>query len=314
MPLILGLDTSNYTTSAALFDTDQNTLKCEKRLLPVKSGECGLRQSDAVFHHTRQLPEIINRLFNGIDKTVDIVCASEAPRGCDGSYMPCFLVGSGSALSISSACGAEYIGTNHQLGHIFAACYSAGRFDLITRHKQFIAFHISGGTTDCMLISFKGCEPEVTLLASSKDLKAGQAVDRVGVMLGLDFPCGLALEDLAMKSKRLFNTKVKLIGADCSLSGIENKCKDMLNRNEPREDIAAFCLDYIYKVVFEMTSYQIRSLGKLPVIFAGGVMSNVMIRKRIERDFDNAHFAQREFSCDNAYGVCLYAAYKKGLM
>ncbi len=314
MPLILGLDTSNYTTSAALFDTDKNVLKCEKRLLPVKSGECGLRQSDAVFHHTRHLPKLLDRLFENSDKTVDIVCASEAPRGCKDSYMPCFLVGCGTARSISCASGAEYIGTNHQSGHIFAACYSAGMFELITHGKPFLSFHISGGTTDCVLVSFENKEPSFTLLASSKDLKAGQAVDRVGVMLGLDFPCGLALEKLASDSKRQFNTVVRLIGPDCSLSGIENKCKDMLKRNEPKEDIAAFCLDCIYKAVFEMACFQQKSLGNLPVIFAGGVMSNGIIRKRMECDLENAHFAQREFSCDNAYGVCLYAAYKKGLM
>lgn len=314
MSLILGLDTSNYTTSAALFDTDKKTLKCEKQLLPVKSGERGLRQSDAVFHHTRRIPTILERLYDGCDTKTDIVCASEKPRRDKDSYMPCFLVGSSTGKSISLASGAEYIPTDHQTGHILAACYSSGKLELITKHKPFIAFHISGGTTDCMLVSFDGEALTIKPLSSSKDLKAGQAVDRVGVMLGIDFPCGYELEMLASGSSRHFDTKIRLINGDCSLSGVENKCRDMLSRGEPREDIAAFCLDFVYKTIYEMAEYQIGKLGKLPIIFAGGVMSNALIRKRLESDFDTAYFASRDFSCDNAYGVCLYAAYVKGLI
>lgn len=62
MAQILGIDTSNYTTSAALLDLETGEVHQEKQLLPVKVGEVGLRQSDAVFHHTRQLPELLERL------------------------------------------------------------------------------------------------------------------------------------------------------------------------------------------------------------------------------------------------------------
>lgn len=315
MSLILGIDTSNYTTSTALYDTVSKVLISEKMLLPVKSGERGIRQSDAVFHHTKQLPEVMNKLMSNVTKRVDLVCASVSPTGQDGSYMPCFLVGSNAAECISYAAKCEYIKTTHQLGHIFAAAYSAKRFDLIINRQPFLAFHVSGGTTDCVYVDFdQGGKISLSLIGKSHDLKAGQAVDRVGVMLGLNFPCGSELERLAEKSNRNYKINLKLIDSECSLSGVENKCMEMFLKGDSKEDIAAFCIEYIYTALRLMTQYQIKRFGDIPIIFAGGVMSNKIIAEKIKSEFKNTFFAKPDFSCDNAYGVCLYAAYKKGLI
>lgn len=315
MSLILGIDTSNYTTSAALYDTESKKLVCEKMLLPVKRGERGIRQSDAVFHHTKQLPEVMKRLISNITQPIDLVCASVSPTEQKDSYMPCFLVGSNTAECISYAANCEYIKTTHQSGHIFAAVYSAKRFDLILDRQPFLAFHVSGGTTDCVYVNFdQNGEIEMLLVANSKDLKAGQAVDRVGVMLGLDFPCGKELEKLAEKGRKDFRINLKLIDSDCSLSGVENKCKEMYSKGDSKENTASFCIEYIYTALRLMTKHQINRLGEIPIIFAGGVMSNKIIAEKIKSEFKNVFFAEPDFSCDNAYGVCLYGAYKKGLI
>ncbi len=305
---ILGLDTSNYTTSAALFDTSDGTVKQVKRLLPVKKGELGLRQSDAVFHHTKQLPEIITKLFEDCGEAPAAIGVSVRPRNIDGSYMPCFLCGEGLADSLGAVNGISVYKTSHQVGHILAALYSADRLDLAG--ERFIAFHVSGGTTDCLLV-----EPDeenivrATELGTSLDLKAGQAVDRVGLMLGLDFPCGQGLEALALKSGRSYKIKPTMKGGSCCLSGLENKCGKMLEAGESPEDIAMYCLQYVCAAIGEMTRCALDMQGKLPVVFAGGVMSDKIIRDRLEREFD-PYFAAPEFSCDNAAGTAVFAALK----
>ncbi|MCD7727662.1 MAG: peptidase M22 [Ruminococcus sp.] len=315
MSLILGIDTSNYTTSAALYDSCKNKLYGEKMLLPVKSGERGIRQSDAVFHHTRQLPIVLEKLMQNETEPVSAVCASVSPTSQSGSYMPCFLVGSGTAQSLSYISKIKYIRTTHQTGHILAAAYSAKRFDLVLNRQPFLAFHISGGTTDCLHVSFdENGEIIVSLASKSRDLKAGQAIDRTGVMLGLKFPCGKELEKLAQNSTRQFKINLRLIDGDCSLSGVENKCRQMYENGESREDISAFCLEYIYTALRLMTNYQIERFGDIPIIFAGGVMSDKIIADKLKREFSNSYFAEADFSCDNAYGICLYAAYKEGLI
>ncbi len=249
MSLFLGLDTSNYTTSAAVYDFRTNIVHQSKQLLPVKPGEKGLRQSDAVFHHTIQLPEILSKLdisdISGIGVSVK-------PRNLEGSYMPCFLCGEGTARMLGQALHIPVYYTSHQIGHILAALYSAGQLSWI--HKPFLAFHVSGGTTDCVL-----CQPDeelllkITPVSSSLDLKAGQLVDRVGLMLGLQFPCGIALEKLALRSKKEFRYKPTMKGLDCCLSGLENQCKAAIENGVAPCDVAKSLLFAISVVLLEMT-------------------------------------------------------------
>jgi len=310
MPEFLGIDTSNYTTSAAILSTDDMTVRQAKKLLPVKSGEKGIRQSDAVFHHTVALPGMIASVANGA--IPDGIGVSVRPRSAEGSYMPCFLVGESAADSIGSVCGIVPDKTSHQVGHILAALYSCGELALLKGSKPFIAFHVSGGTTDMLL-----CSPDkadvlrIEELGHSLDLKAGQAIDRAGLMLGLDFPCGPELEKIALLSDREFKIRPVMRGKDCSLSGIENKCKKMLEKGEPKEDIARFCIDSVLSAIRAMTSEAVREYGDLPLIYAGGVMSNSYIADKLSEEF-GGKFAESKYSSDNAAGVAIFSAVRRG--
>ncbi len=312
MPLYLGVDTSNYTTSTALFDTGDNSVLHSKKLLPVKEGELGLRQSDAVFHHTKQLPELIATLFENCTKPISAIGVSTKPRNIEGSYMPCFLTGETVADSIGTISGIDVFKTSHQVGHILAALYSCNRLDLVFNKTPFIAFHVSGGTTDCLYVTPDDNEIiKAEMIASSLDLKAGQVIDRVGLMLGLEFPCGKMLEQLANLSDRHYKIKPTIRNGNCCLSGVENKCQKMLNDGEMPYDVALYCLKCIEAAIDALTANAIEKLGDMPVIYAGGVMSNMLIRNGLQTKYD-AYFAEPNFSCDNASGVAIFAAIKDG--
>lgn len=306
MSAFLGIDTSNYTTSAALFDSEANTIIQSKKLLPVKTGELGLRQSDAVFAHVKQLGDMVQNVFDEYREEITAIGVSTRPRDIDGSYMPCFLVGEMAASCLGAALKAPVLPFAHQQGHVAAALYSAGRLDLF--RERFIAFHLSGGTTETLLV-----EPSAeriircTKIGGSMDLKAGQAVDRIGVMLGLPFPAGKYLEELALKSDRKFKIKPVMKGTECCLSGIENKCRKMLENGEKPEDIALFCLKSVEAALCGMTDATLSEYGKLPLVYAGGVMSNCIIRNTIENKYGSI-FAKPEFSSDNAAGIAVLAA------
>ncbi len=303
MSFFLGLDTSNYTTSAAVYDASNNTVLQNKKLLPVKPGEKGLRQSDAVFNHTVQLPQILSQLpisdISGIGVSVK-------PRNTEGSYMPCFLCGEGTAGMLGHAMQVPVWKTSHQVGHILAALYSAEKLSWI--HEPFLAFHVSGGTTDCVL-----CEPDEALLlritpvSCSLDLKAGQLVDRVGLMLGLEFPCGIELEKLAMQSTRTFRYKPTMKELDCCLSGLENQCQSAIKNGELPCDVAKRCLCAISDVLLEMTKRASAQIGDLPIVYAGGVMADLLIQEKLQ-NVKNSAFAKPAFSCDNAVGTAIYAS------
>lgn len=302
MSYFLGIDTSNYTTSCALYDSETDTVIQQKKLLPVKPGELGLRQSDAVFHHTVQLPELLCKLFEGFSAGISAVGVSDAPTRDEGSYMPCFLAGVSGATSAAVSNGVPLYKYSHQQGHIMAALYSAGKRDLVG--SDFLAFHISGGTTQLLLVDKN---LSTTLVASSSDLKAGQSVDRTGVMLGFPFPAGKYVDELACKSEKEYKINIKLKDGNCSLSGVENKCKAMYAAGERPEDICRFCIDYIMTAIYKMALYAREKYGNLPIVFSGGVMSNSIIKKKLTDEL-GAFFAAPEFSCDNAAGIAILAS------
>ncbi|MDE6149376.1 MAG: peptidase M22 [Ruminococcus sp.] len=315
MSKILGIDTSNYTTSAALLDTETMEIIQEKKLLPVKKGEKGIRQSDAVFHHTAQLPIIMEKLFYQCkDVHIDGIGVSFAPRLLNGSYMPCFTVGDSTASVLGTVMGIDPERTSHQVGHILAGLYSCNNLELLQGDSQFLAFHASGGTTDLLL-----CTPDknnivdIKEIGTSLDLKAGQAVDRTGIMLGLDFPCGKELDMLACKSSSKFKTKPVIRDGSCCLSGVENLCRKMYDNNESHEDIAKFCISFLCDTFKKMILSAFEKYGEMPLLCVGGVMSNTIIREEISKEF-GALFAKPEFSCDNAVGTAVYCALKRGMI
>ncbi len=305
----LGFDTSNYTTSAALYFPEQNKIVHSKMLLPVKEGEKGLRQSDAVFHHTQQLSAVCADLFSKCNGEIDSIGASAFPRMAEGSYMPCFLVGLNTAKIISNLNGVKLHITSHQVGHILAALYSASKLELIK--EKFIAFHLSGGTTEALLVEPDNDEIiRCTLIGKSTDLKAGQAIDRVGVMLGMKFPCGAELDRLSVESGECFKIKTSVKNNDISLSGVENKCKAMIEKGCKPCDVAKYCIQYISESVEKMTENIIDTYGSLPLVYSGGVMSNSYMKKRLQKRFGGI-FAAPEFSSDNAAGIAIMAYLKE---
>lgn len=294
MPLTLGFDTSNYTTSAAVFDgkAGRNT----GRLLPVARGALGLRQSDALFAHVRALPDVFLSLTPG---TPDAVGASVRPRSVEGSYMPCFLAGESQGRVLAAALGVPFFAFSHQEGHLAAAAFSAGLPELLD--APFLAWHLSGGTTELLYAEPSGAGLAAHRIGGTEDLSAGQLVDRTGLRLGLAFPAGKALDALAAASDKGNSFSVKLRGLDFSLSGMENKAAALAEENGA--EAARFVFLTLADVLARTTEAARREYGALPVLFAGGVASSGVLRARLRGDA--FHFAEPRYSTDNALGVAI---------
>lgn len=305
MSFYLGIDTSNYTTSAAVVDLENKTYINSRKVLSVGKNAIGLRQSDAVFQHIKNLPEIVKIVCNGIDN-FSAIGVSDRPRPSADSYMPCFLSGVAVAEGIASATGKKLFKFSHQSGHIAAALFSLDMLELVG--KRFLSFHVSGGTTEVVLVDFdKEKIFNSSIIAQSIDLKMGQAIDRIGNILGLPFPAGKELDKLALQGDLPRNIKVSLKGLDCSISGLENQAIELVKKGTKSEDVARFTIEYICTVLDKMTENIIKEHGNIPLIFAGGVMSNSLISKRLTAKY-GAHFASAELSSDNAVGIAVLTA------
>ena len=305
--IYLGIDTSNYTTSVAAYDSESKRVIQYKKLLPVKKGEKGLRQSDAVFHHTRQFPALIKELTENVDGDFSAVGVSVKPRMIDGSYMPCFTVGSTNAVSISSVMRIPMYEFSHQQGHVAAALLSVNREDLIK--GRFYAFHLSGGTMELLFVDTL---ERITPICVTNDVTAGQLIDRIGVALGYGFPAGKKMSELAESGKSPLKYKIKVADGKINLSGVENKAVELLSKGEPEENIAAFVLETVSRAVRAMIEYGFSEKGeKLPVVMVGGVSSSSVLRRQLS-DIENILFASPDLSRDNAMGIAYLASLSYG--
>ena len=301
MALCVGFDTSNYTTSAAWWDGREG--RNESRILDVPQGALGLRQSDALFLHVRRLPEVVARLLTDRDDLhqAKVVAASSRPRAAEDSYMPCFLAGVCEAKTLASVLGAEYMEFSHQQGHLAAAAWSAGREDLLD--QPFLAWHLSGGTTELLLVQPKNGVPYAEKIGGTTGISAGQLLDRTGVLLGLPFPAGKYVDELYYRADSTSSFRVKVNELYFSLSGVENKVKSLREMGETEANIARFAVDTVVGAVYRVTNAAKKMYPGLPVLCSGGVASNSVLRSVLQ----DTVFALPEYSRDNAMGIAVLA-------
>ena len=300
---VIGIDTSNYTTSIAFFDGTEGE-NCSK-LLPVKPGELGLRQSDAVFAHIKSLPELSGRLFSHIGKSpITAVGVSTRPRAVEGSYMPCFLVGLSHATLLSNALHVPLVEVSHQQGHVAASLWSAGHLELMD--EPHLAWHLSGGTTELLLVEPEGKLVKCTKIGGTTDISAGQLIDRTGQLLGLPFPSGKHLDALSREAAGKDFFRVKCKDMTFSFSGMQNKVQQYFEANGDPAETAAYALRCVAYGVFHATQQALKAYPGLPVVFSGGVASNSLLRQVLEPL--NPIFAQPQYSTDNAMGVAVLAS------
>ena len=303
--IYLGIDTSNYTTSVAACDDSGEVIANIKKMLDVKEGEKGLRQSDAVFSHIKNFPDISNQVRAEIGEfEIAAVGVSTVPRDTEGSYMPCFLSGKAVAEMLAATHNVPISYFSHQAGHIMAALYSSGATDeLIT--NPFVAFHVSGGTTEALYVVPNSHSFDVEIIADTADISAGQAIDRAGVMMGLKFPCGKELEVLANEyNGKLPKAKICVKDAKCNLSGLENLSQKLYKETNDKAYVSAYVLNFVAQTLVALTEQIREKYPEIPIVYAGGVMSNKLLKSKLSA-FDKTYFAEPQFSADNAAGIAI---------
>ncbi len=309
---ILGIDTSCYTTSIAIVDENRNLLLDERKLLDVKKGNRGLRQSEGVFQHMKNFPVLYEGVCSEIDgKKIMKVCCTSKPREIEGSYMPVFLSGLSFGRTISNTLRIPLEEYSHQEGHIEAAKWSSEGLLV----DEFIALHISGGTTELLKVNKDKNRYRCEIIGGASDISAGQLIDRIGVMMGLDFPSGQELDrislDGALGKLRL---PVSTRGRNVNFSGVETYIKRIIEGGiEKNSDIAKALFECIYKSLFKIIAEASLTYGINEILIAGGVASNTFLRdnlyKALKSEGINIYFGKSEFCTDNAVGTALLGTY-----
>lgn len=308
----LGIDTSNYRTSAALV-SDNGEIICDiGEYLDIKKGERGLRQSHALFQHINRLPDILTATFSiAREKGGKIGCVSVSskPRPVAGSYMPVFIAGISAGKTISATLDIPYFEFSHQEGHIEAV----KNYLPLRDTYPLIVFHFSGGTTEALLVD----ENNINIIGGSRDISYGQLLDRTGVAMGMDFPCGKEMDnlvyDLINSGKKGYNNLLPVIHSDegyVNLSGIETKALRSVDKIK-HEELTAMLFDRIGDSIAHMIQHLTAKFNISNVLFAGGVSASEYIRayllrfKHRELNGVNIYFGEPSLSGDNAVGIAL---------
>lgn len=306
--IFLGIDTSCYTTSVAAVNENGELIAQAKKLLSVAEGERGLRQSEAFFKHINNFPEIYGKVLEKIgNQEITAVCVSTQPRGMTNSYMPVFYAGRRMAETIAQTLNVPLYATDHQQGHVQAALYNNN-----ISADRFCAVHLSGGTTEVLLVDQSDKNLKIKVIAQSKDINAGQLVDRIGVMMGKPFPAGKYVDEMAMNYS---GQKLVLpISADlsaCSFSGCEAAAIREFQNSCDNGKLSEAVMSAITRTIAKMAGGAAYYSGVSDLLMAGGVSSSKYLRDNLQLNLEkkginlNLHFALPEFSADNAVGVAL---------
>ncbi len=305
--LFIGVDTSNYTTSVSCV-SDEGIVFERRTMLSVPLGGRGLRQSDAVFQHVRNLPPLIETMFAEIDRDLIAgVAVSAKPTAAESSYMPVFLAGKMAASAIASSLNLPLFETTHQAGHVRAALFGQEK---AFNNSKFLAMHLSGGTTDLLLVDYQdGLLGDIEHIGGCEDLHAGQFVDRVGVAMGLPFPSGTHLEQLARNAKEC---SIKLPSSvkelTCSFSGQESQSQRLLLQGANKEEVAYAVYDGMARTFSKMLNNAFTKTGCKTALLSGGVSGSILLRELLKKRIGtDLHYAQNGLSSDNAVGTALLA-------
>ncbi len=300
--IYLGIDTSNYTTSVAAVDGDK--VHSVRKILDVKEGERGIRQSDGVFQHMKLLPSLYRELAQTIDLShAAAIGVSVRPRNAAGSYMPVFLAGSGYAQVISDTLKIPLFEFSHQDGHIMAGIFSSGGYELL--NDEFISVHLSGGTTEILKTIYKNCRFENEIIGGTRDISAGQYIDRIGVRLKMRFPAGKHMEKAAMSTEKYIRLPVNTDGTYINFSGAETKASRMADECDVNE-LAKGVLLSASEAIIRAVNCALEKYGLCRVLAVGGVASNSLLRQLMKEKINGTvYFADKEYSTDNAAGIAV---------
>ena len=171
-------------------------------------------------------------------------------------------------------------------------------------------WYISGGTTE-LLLSEAGA---LRLIGGSKDLHAGQMLDRIGVSMGMRFPAGAELEKAALccpeETTALLPVSMEAGDCYCHLSGAETKCQQLLQSGGfSNERIAAEAFDFLARTIARMLAAGCKQYDVSQALIVGGVASSSLLREKLSARLAKLdcsaelRFGKPEYSSDNAAGI-----------
>ena len=309
--LVLGIETSCDETGVALYDTARGLLAHEVHTQAAMHAEYGgvvpeLASRDHIRRTLPLLRRVLERAGAKIDD-IDAVAFTEGP-GLAGAL----LVGASIASGLAYGLGVPAIGVHHLEGHLLSPLLSAN-----APVFPFVALLVSGGHTQLMQVEGVG---RYRLLGETLDDAAGEAFDKTAQVLGLGYPGGPALAELADRGRagrfKLPRPMLSTGDLEFSFSGLKTAVLTAARRSAPdeatRSDLAAEFQEAVVDVLVTKCRAALDATGTQRLVIAGGVGANRRLRERLDAaaaaEGFEVYYPELELCTDNGAMIALAGA------
>ncbi len=305
---ILGVETSCDETSAAVVQGGRKILaSVVHSQLKAHAPFRGVVPEIAGRAHVLKMNEVIERVFVQAPGKVDAIAVTVGP-GLVGSL----LIGKMTAEALGWIWSVPVIGVHHLEAHVFSAMLNHPKLN-----PPFMGLVVSGGHTDLILVEDFG---RYTVLGRTRDDAAGESFDKVANLLGIGYPGGPMVDQLA----RLGNPKAvpfprpHLHGSwDFSFSGLKTAVLYYLNESKNRASVQDVCASFqssVVEVLVEKTLRAAKKFGLKSIAVGGGVSANSALRAqflvRAKQEKRKVYFPDPVLSTDNAAMIASLGYYK----
>lgn len=307
MKLLLGIETSCDDTSLAIYDLDHNELKWHKsfsqEFIMAKWG--GVVPEIAARSHVEKLTHLFEAALKSNDissSDLDYIAVTSLP----GLLGP-LLTGMNLAKSLSLINQTPIIPVNHLYAHLEAIHLTE------SIKYPYLGLLVSGGHSSFFIVK---SSQDFEYLGGTIDDAAGEAFDKGGKLLGLDYPSGKIIDDLSKNGDRnRYDFPIGLKAQDtCNLSysGLKTALRVFLDKNpgiEKTDELSNITASYQEAIVEALRlklKKAIKKTGPLPIVVGGGVACNSRLREVLTHSFNQVHFVAPQFCTDNAAMIANY--------
>lgn len=307
MVLILGLETSCDETAAALYDSELGLLSHSVHSqIDLHCLYGGVVPELASRDHIKRITPLIKQCLTTAGKNkydIDAVSYTAGP-GLNGAL----LVGASVANSLAFSLNIPAIAVHHLEGHILSPLLSQTKLD-----TPFITLLVSGGHTQLIMVNHIG---NYTILGDTLDDAAGEAFDKCAKLLGLPYPGGKYIAQLASAGSPVYNLPSPMLYSNdlnFSFSGLKtatailiNKIKQHQFNLEIKQNIAATIEESITNVLVHKAAKAVVETKVNRLVICGGVSSNQTLRRKLDslKNVD-IFYPPLEFCTDNAAMIAL---------
>ncbi len=266
----LGVEGTAHTISIGIVEDIRGKCNVLSNIIKIYRPEKGgIHPREAANHHANYVADLIKESIekSGINfKDIDIISFSKGP-----GLGPCLRTAATAARALSLSLDKPIIGVNHCVAHL-----EIGRGTLYGC-KDPVLLYTSGANTQ--VIAF--AEGKYRVFGETLDIGIGNCLDKFGRTLGLDFPCGPKIEELAKNGKQYLDLPYSIKGMDIAFSGLLTAAEQYYKNGKKVEDICYSIQETTFAALTEITERAMAHTDKYEVLLGGGVAANKRLQDMV---------------------------------